>query len=104
ASAPNPGLREVSLVGAINATLGFGAMLISPNTLLGSREKLDNYDTMMPQGIYERRRRAEYYLRATTAEEKYWHGPIPIVLATVTSGIGGAVLWAGYKQELGGIM
>jgi hypothetical protein len=103
ASAPNDGLRAFSIVGAINTTLAFGAMVIAPNTLVSSREKLDTFDATMPQGMYERRRRAEYYLHATTAEEKYWHGPIPIVLAAITSGIGGAILIASYHDTLGGI-
>ncbi|HEX4448168.1 MAG TPA: hypothetical protein VH044_15575 [Polyangiaceae bacterium] len=103
ASAPNDGLRAFSIVGAINTTLAFGAMVIAPNTLVSSREKLDNFDATMPQGMYERRRRAEYYLHATTAEEKYWHGPIPIVLAAITSGIGGAILMTSYKDTAGGI-
>jgi hypothetical protein len=103
AAAPNTGMREFALVNAVNATLGFGAMLIAPNTLSGARERLEVSDTAMPQGIYERRRRAEYYLRATKAEEAYWHSPVPLVLVAITSGIGGAVLWGSYDNLVAGI-
>jgi len=49
ATAPNTGLREVSIVGAINSTLGLGAMLIAPNTLDGSLERLHAFDASSPR-------------------------------------------------------
>jgi hypothetical protein len=103
AAAPNAGLREISLVGAINSTLGLGAMLIAPNTLDGSREKLEQFDATTPLGAFERRRRAEYLLHATEAEERYWHGPVPFILALVASGAGALVLIEGYDQVVGGL-
>jgi hypothetical protein len=71
AGAPNSGLREISIAGAINSTLGLGAVLIAPNTLDGTREKLKDFDASTPLGAYERRRRAEYLLHATAAEEGF---------------------------------
>jgi hypothetical protein len=104
ASAPNSGLRALSVVGAINSTLGLGAMLIAPNTLSGNaREKLESFDASQPLGAYERRRRAEYLLHATAAEESYYHGPIPLLLAAVVSGAGAFILIRSYDQVLGGI-
>jgi hypothetical protein len=102
-AAPNAGLREISIAGAINATLGLGAVLIAPNTLDGTREKLENFDASTPLGAYERRRRAEYLLHATAAEEGFYHGPVPLVLAFLSSAGAGAILWFGYDQHVGGI-
>jgi hypothetical protein len=102
AAAPNSGLREVSIVGAINSTLGLGAMLIAPNTLGGTLERLHEFDASSPLGAYERRRRAEYLLHATAAEEHFYHSPIPLVLAAITSGIGAYILIHNYDQVVGG--
>jgi hypothetical protein len=102
AAAPNDGLREVSLVGAINSTLGLGAMLIAPNTLDGSLERLHAFDASSPLGAWERRRRAEYLLHATAAEEHFYHSPIPLVLAAISSGVGAFILIRQYDQVLGG--
>jgi hypothetical protein len=102
ATAPNTGLREVSIVGAINSTLGLGAMLIAPNTLSGSLERLHNFDASSPLGAWERRRRAEYLLHATAAEEHFYHSPVPLVLAAITSGAGAFILIRAYDQVVGG--
>jgi hypothetical protein len=102
AAAPNSGLREVSLVGAINSTLGLGAMLIAPNTLNGTLERLHQFDASSPLGAWERRRRAEYLLHATAAEESFYHSPIPLVLAAITSGAGAFILIRSYDQVVGG--
>jgi hypothetical protein len=103
ATAPNDGLREISIVGGINATLGLGAMLIAPNTLGGGAlEKLHNFDASTPLGQYERRRRAEYLLHATAAEESFYHSPVPLLLAAVSSGAGALILIKAYDQVLGG--
>jgi hypothetical protein len=102
AAAPNTGLREVSLVGAINSTLGLGAMLIAPNTLSGSLARLHGFDATSPLGAYERRRRAEYLLHATAAEEHFYHSPIPLVLAAISSGAGAFILIRAYDQVVGG--
>ena len=97
--APNAGLREFSLVGAVNSTLGLLAMLAAPNTLGGdARERLQKFDASSPLGAFERRRRAEYLLHATAAEESFYHSPIPLVLATLSSAAGGAILIYGYHQ------
>ncbi len=101
AAAPNSGLREVSIVGAINSTLGLGAMLIAPNTL-ANFQRLHEFDASSPLGAYERRRRAEYLLHATAAEESFYHSPIPLVLAAITSGIGAYILIHNYDQIVGG--
>jgi hypothetical protein len=104
AAAPNAGLREMSIVGAINATLGLGAVLIAPNTLGGdARAKVESFDASTPLGAYERRRRAEYLLHATAAEESFYHGPIPLILATLSSGAGALILWKVYNQDIGAI-
>jgi hypothetical protein len=96
---PNAGLREFSLVGAVNSTLGLFAMLAAPNTLGGdAREKLQKFDASTPLGAFERRRRAEYLLNATAAEERFYHSPIPLLLATASSAAGGAILIYGYHQ------
>jgi hypothetical protein len=102
ATAPNSGLREVSIVGAINSTLGLGAMLIAPNTLDGTLQRLHSFDASSPLGAYERRRRAEYLLHATAAEEQFYHSPIPLVLAAITSGLGAFILIRSYDQVVGG--
>ncbi len=102
ATAPNTGLREVSIVGAINSTLGLGAMLIAPNTLSGSLERLHKFDASTPLGAYERRRRAEYLLHATAAEEHFYHSPVPLVLAAISSGAGAFILIRAYDQVVGG--
>jgi hypothetical protein len=102
AAAPNSGLREVSLVGAINATLGLGAMLIAPNTLDGTLERLHSFDASSPLGAWERRRRAEYLLHATSAEEQFYHSPIPLLLAAISSGAGAFILIRAYDQVIGG--
>ncbi len=102
AAAPNTGLREVSIVGAINSTLGLGAMLIAPNTLAGTLERLHSFDASSPLGAWERRRRAEYLLHATAAEEHFYHSPIPLVLATITSAVGAFILIRKYDQVVGG--
>jgi len=101
AAAPNAGLREVSIVGAINSTLGLGAMLIAPNTL-AALERLHQFDASSPLGAWERRRRAEYLLHATAAEESFYHSPVPLVLAAISSGIGALVLIRTYDQVVGG--
>jgi len=99
APAPNAGLREFSLVGAVNSTLGLLAMLGAPNTLGGdAREHLQKFDASTPLGAFERRRRAEYLLHATAAEESFYHSPVPLILATATSAAGGAILIYGYHQ------
>jgi hypothetical protein len=96
---PNAGLREFSLVGAVNSTLGLLAMLAAPNTLGGNaRERLQKFDASSPLGAFERRRRAEYLLHATAAEESFYHSPIPLILATLSSAAGGAILIYGYHQ------
>jgi hypothetical protein len=100
--APNSGLREISFAGAINSTLGLGAVLIAPNTLDGTREKLHDFDATTPLGAYERRRRAEYLLHATAAEESFYHSPIPLVLAALSSGAACLILIEGYDQVVGG--
>jgi hypothetical protein len=102
ATAPNTGLREVSIVGAINSTLGLGAMLIAPNTLDGSLERLHAFDASSPLGAWERRRRAEYLLHATAAEEHFYHSPVPLLLAAVSSGVGAFILIRTYDQVVGG--
>ncbi|HTB76734.1 MAG TPA: hypothetical protein VK762_25985 [Polyangiaceae bacterium] len=102
ATAPNSGLREVSIVGALNSTLGLGAMLIAPNTLNGTLERLHQFDASSPLGAWERRRRAEYLLHATAAEESFYHSPIPLVLAAISSGVGAFVLIRSYDQVVGG--
>jgi len=102
ATAPNSGLREVSIVGALNSTLGLGAMLIAPNTLDGTLERLHAFDASTPLGAWERRRRAEYLLHATAAEEQFYHSPVPLVLAAITSGVGALVLIRKYDQVIGG--
>jgi hypothetical protein len=101
-AAPNSGIREISLAGAINSTLGLGAVLIAPNTLDGTREKLENFDASTPLGAYERRRRAEYLLHATAAEESFYHSPIPLLLAALSSGAACVILIEGYDQVVGG--
>jgi len=101
AAAPNTGLREVSIVGALNSALGLGAMLIAPNTL-SALERLHQFDASSPLGAWERRRRAEYLLHATAAEESFYHSPVPLVLATITSAIGALVLIRTYDQVVGG--
>lgn len=96
---PNAGLREFSVVGAVNSTLGLLAMLAAPNTLGGNeRERVQHFDATTPLGALERRRRAEYLLHATAAEESFYHGPVPLILATASSAAGGAILIYGYHQ------
>lgn len=101
ATAPNTGLREVSIVGGLNSALGLGAMLIAPNTL-SALPRLHQFDASSPLGAWERRRRAEYLLQATAAEEDFYHSPVPLVLAAITSGIGALVLIRAYDQVAGG--
>jgi hypothetical protein len=101
ATAPNTGLREVSIVGAINSALGLGAMLMAPNTL-SAFERLHQFDASSPLGAWERRRRAEYLLHAAAAEEDFYHSPVPLVLAAITSGIGALILIRTYDQVVGG--
>ena len=102
--APNAGLREDSIVGAVNSTLGLFAMLAAPNTLSGdARGHLKAFDASTPLGAYERRRRAEYLLHATAAEEHFYHSPIPLILATITSGAGAFILIHEYDQVVAGV-
>jgi hypothetical protein len=100
---PNAGLREMSVVGASNATLGLIAMIAAPNTLGGDAlMHVEHFDASTPLGAAERRRRAEYLLQATAAEEAFYHGPIPLLLAGATSAAGGAILIYGYHQIAAG--
>ncbi|HEX3770438.1 MAG TPA: hypothetical protein VHV30_06225 [Polyangiaceae bacterium] len=100
---PNAGLREMSVVGATNATLGLIAMIAAPNTLGGDAlAHVEQFDASTPLGAYERRRRAEYLLHATAAEEGFFHGPIPLILAGASSAAGGAILIYGYHQVAAG--
>jgi hypothetical protein len=100
---PNAGLREMSVVGATNATLGLLAMVTAPNTLGGDAlAHVEHFDATTPLGAYERRRRAEYLVQATAAEEGFFHGPIPLVLAGASSAAGGAILIYGYHQIAAG--
>lgn len=100
AAAPKPGQVADSAVGAVTSALGLGTMLIAPNTLLGAREQLAKFDATMPQGQYERRRRAEYVLQAVSAEERFQHSWVPHVLHTLANAGGWAVLFFGYKEYL----
>ena len=74
---------------------------MAPNTL-GAFERLHQFDASSPLGAYERRRRAEYLLQATAAEERFYHSPVPLILAAITSGIGALVLIRTYDQVVGG--
>ena len=68
----------------------------------GTLARLHSFDASTPLGAYERRRRAEYLLHATAAEEHFYHSPIPLVLAAISSGAGAFILIRGYDQVVGG--
>jgi hypothetical protein len=95
-AAPTSDQRALAGVGAVQAALGFGAMVTFPNTSIGAREQLRKMDATTNEGKFERRRRAEYHLAAVAAEEKFEHSGIPIALATAVNLGAGAVLWRGY--------
>jgi hypothetical protein len=102
ASAPNAGLRVDAIVGGINSALGLLAMLAAPHTMLGARDRLRRFDASTALGAYERRRRAEYVLHVTAAEERFYGSWIPLAVAVIPSSIGAYVLIHDYHQELAG--
>lgn len=102
ASAPNRGLRVDAIVGGINSALGLFAILTAPHTMLGARDRLRRFDASTALGAYERRRRAEYILHATAAEEHFYGSWIPLAIAVIPSSIGAYVLIHDYDQKLAG--
>jgi hypothetical protein len=104
AAAPKQSLQEDSGVGAVVGTLAFAAMLIQPNTMADAQATLAQYDASTPIGKYERRRHAEYLIKATASEEAYWHSLIPLTLNSAVNIAANSILIAGYHQTLAGAL
>jgi hypothetical protein len=102
--APTDGQRELAITSSVTGVLGLSATLVQPNTMAGIRGRLDQIDATSTLGRDERRRRAEYALYATAAEEAYWHSWVPHLLGVLVNGGAAAVLIVGFHQTDFGVL